>query len=242
MEQDENATLLDMNSGMQDNIKGLRIATVIVFVVAICGIGLGVYGMIQNSQKDNQISDLKAQIEDLMGSEGDETTGEDGADVVRADSVITPKNYGFTADNFTAYYEGAVMSKRTEFFGAEFSLFSDGSVYMSIQGDNCKYFDDACIDGSYKREITPLIPGRVVDFSLKTYGNAGEGFAFFVLEDGTVASLSESRAVRYEQATIVDGSKNIFRLFGGGFAQDTSGRIYNISLVNYALEKFEMIP
>lgn len=42
---------------------GLKIATTIACVVAVCGIGFGVYGMMQSSQKDNQISDLKIQLD-----------------------------------------------------------------------------------------------------------------------------------------------------------------------------------
>lgn len=46
----------------QKSGNGLKIATVIACIAAICGIGFGVYGMVQSSQKDNQISDLKVQI------------------------------------------------------------------------------------------------------------------------------------------------------------------------------------
>lgn len=47
---------------------GLKIATAIACVVAVCGIGFGVYGMMQSSQKDSQISDLKVQIENRDGT------------------------------------------------------------------------------------------------------------------------------------------------------------------------------
>ena len=46
----------------QKSGNGLKIATAIACVVAVCGIGFGVYGMMQSAQKDNQISDLKVQI------------------------------------------------------------------------------------------------------------------------------------------------------------------------------------
>ena len=48
---------------------GLKIATAIACVVAVCGIGFGVYGMIQSSRKDNQISDLKAQVSEQFVSD-----------------------------------------------------------------------------------------------------------------------------------------------------------------------------
>lgn len=210
----------------QKSGNGLKIATVIACVVAVCGIGFGVYGMIQGSDKDKQISDLKVQIENTNKE-------------IITDSVITPKSYGFMADNFATHFEDAMISKRTENFGAEFSLVSDGSVFITVLRDDCRYFENACNDGYYRSEITSLIPGRVVDFSINTYGNEGDGFAFFLLDDGTVASLSEFSAVKNEKATIVDGSKDIFRLFGG-FAQDTSGKIYQISPVDYTLDQFKI--
>ena len=49
----------------QKSGKGLIIATAIACVVAVCGIGFGVYGMIQSSQKDSQISEKDNQISDL---------------------------------------------------------------------------------------------------------------------------------------------------------------------------------
>ena len=43
----------------QKSGNGLKIATVIACIMAVCGIGFGAYGMMQSSQKDSQISDLK---------------------------------------------------------------------------------------------------------------------------------------------------------------------------------------
>jgi len=43
---------------------GLKIVTAIACIVAVCGIGFGVYGMMQSGQKDDQIADLKVQIEE----------------------------------------------------------------------------------------------------------------------------------------------------------------------------------
>ena len=63
MEQDVTATMPVMDSGVQNNGKGWKIATVIASVVAVCGIGFGIYGIVQGSQKDSQIANLKVQIE-----------------------------------------------------------------------------------------------------------------------------------------------------------------------------------
>lgn len=42
-----------------------KITTIVATVIAICGIGFGIYSVIQSSQKDTQISDLKSQISEL---------------------------------------------------------------------------------------------------------------------------------------------------------------------------------
>lgn len=52
-----------VNNDNRQNI--LKITTIIAAVIAICGIGFGVYGIIQSSQKDTQISDLKSQVSEL---------------------------------------------------------------------------------------------------------------------------------------------------------------------------------
>ena len=45
MEQDTTATMSTMDSSKQKGGKGWKITTAIASVVAVCGIGFGVYGM-----------------------------------------------------------------------------------------------------------------------------------------------------------------------------------------------------
>ena len=49
----------------QKNGNGLKIATAIACIAAVCGIGFGVFGMMQSFQKDNRVSDLEVQIKNL---------------------------------------------------------------------------------------------------------------------------------------------------------------------------------
>jgi hypothetical protein len=234
---DIGAPVVPVVENKQKSGNGLKIATAITCVVAVCGIGFGVYGMMQSSQKDNQISDLRTQIQ---GSDNNgDVIVDDETTTITTTSIVTPKSYGFMATNFATHFEDAIISEHTDNFGAEFSLISDGSVYLTIKGDSCKYFGNTCQENYYRNEITSLIPGRVIDISVNTYGNEGDGWAFFVLDDGTVASLGEFEASKNEQAKIVDGSKDIFRLMGG-YAQNTSGKIYNISPVDSTLKQFRI--
>lgn len=64
---EQNAEISTPITPMSDNNKsssknGLKITTAIACIIAVCGVGFGIYGMIQSSQKDNQISDLKIEI------------------------------------------------------------------------------------------------------------------------------------------------------------------------------------
>ncbi|MBQ7201810.1 hypothetical protein IJS18_00245 [Candidatus Saccharibacteria bacterium] len=64
---DASAPVTPVVENKQKGGNGLKIATAIACIAAVCGIGFGVYGMIQSTQKDSQISDLKNQIESLNG-------------------------------------------------------------------------------------------------------------------------------------------------------------------------------
>ncbi len=52
----------NINNIDQRNEKGWKIATVVVSIIAVCAVGLAIYGLIRNLQKDTQISDLETQI------------------------------------------------------------------------------------------------------------------------------------------------------------------------------------
>jgi len=56
---EQNASVAPVADNKQKSGNGLKIVTAIACVVAVCGIGFGVYGMMQVSNKDSQISNLK---------------------------------------------------------------------------------------------------------------------------------------------------------------------------------------
>ncbi|MBR2709552.1 hypothetical protein IKE72_00530 [Candidatus Saccharibacteria bacterium] len=66
MEQDTKQDIITntMTDKTKKNNRGLIVGMSICAILAIGGIGFGTYGMIQSTQKDNQISDLKVQVED----------------------------------------------------------------------------------------------------------------------------------------------------------------------------------
>ena len=94
---DAGAPVMPTIDNKQKNGNGLKITTAITCVVAVCGIGFGVYGMMQSSQKDSQISDLKVQIKEDDGTITTietpeiETTTNSETTVIITDDVISEK-------------------------------------------------------------------------------------------------------------------------------------------------------
>lgn len=104
---DAGAPVAPVAENKQKSGNGLKIATVIACIVAVCGIGFGVYGMMQSSQKDNQISDLKVQIENRDGAITELET--EKIQINNSDNTITisdtdaslPQNIRFINDNLS---------------------------------------------------------------------------------------------------------------------------------------------
>ncbi len=95
---DANTPITPVVDNKQKSGNGLKIATAIACAVAICGIGFGVYGMMQSSQKDSQISDLKVQIKEKDGTitaieaPEIETVTDDSTTITITDPVISKEN------------------------------------------------------------------------------------------------------------------------------------------------------
>lgn len=72
MEQDMTTVAPVVKNDKQGDGKGWKIVTVIASVVAVCGIGFGVYGVVQSLQKDNQIADLETKLEEYENEDIDQ--------------------------------------------------------------------------------------------------------------------------------------------------------------------------
>lgn len=120
----------------QKSGNGLKIATAIACVVAVCGIGFGVYGMIQSSQKDNQISNLKVQVEDFNGkittleTEKIETTDEEGTTVTITDTAKVSGGPYIENGYFYVPYWGVKFKLSDELTSYGFSVDQDSQGYQ----------------------------------------------------------------------------------------------------------------
>ena len=65
---DTGASIAPVVDNKQKSGNVLKIVTAIACIVAVCGIGFGVHGIVQSTQKDGQISDLKVQIKEDDGT------------------------------------------------------------------------------------------------------------------------------------------------------------------------------
>ncbi len=120
----------------QKSGNGLKIATAVACIVAACGIGFGVYGMIRSAQKDGQISNLKVQIKE---DDGTITT-------IEAPEIETTTNNGTTVTiTDTAKVSGGPYIENGYFYvpkwGVKYKLSDDLTNYgyavdQENQGDS----------------------------------------------------------------------------------------------------------
>ena len=82
----------------QKSGNGLKIATAIACVVAACGIGFGVYGIMQSSQKDNQISNPETQL-DINIDESTTINQDDESDSINYDNLFVVNQMGIGIKN-----------------------------------------------------------------------------------------------------------------------------------------------
>lgn len=84
---DANTPIPPVADNKQKSGNGSKIATAIACIVAACGIGFGVYGMIQSSQKDSQISDLKNQINNAASTDDTNQPADNNSFELFSDSI-----------------------------------------------------------------------------------------------------------------------------------------------------------
>ncbi len=83
--------------GIQDtDSKGLKITTIVMSIIALCGIGFGIYGMIQ---KNSSIADLKVQIKNEDGTTTTIETPKIETTTVNGDTTVTITDSNVTTEN-----------------------------------------------------------------------------------------------------------------------------------------------
>ena len=132
----------------QKNGNGLKIATAIACIVAACGFGFGVYGMVQNSQKDSEIAKLKGEnsTQNTVDQDDNTDTNVDGnaISVTEAEKILA--KYIGEGNSTMAYGLNASYNTFTSDFNGQQEAFL---TYSSI-GDNEKE-TVSCVEERYEK-------------------------------------------------------------------------------------------
>lgn len=184
----------------QKSGNGLKIATVVAYIMAVCGIGFGAYGMMQSSQKDSQISDLKVQIKD---SNDKIATLE-----ANLDEGVNGGGYQVFSNNLAKNYTATIF----------------GYYYHDTGSDSVKRTVTAQVDNSHLT-ITDVDNGSAIiaeaDDIISAYfiglGNGGVPYFYLIKKDGGIAriNISENGPRVIEN---IDGYEKIVSIFGCGDA------------------------
>lgn len=116
----------------QKSGNSLKITTTIACVVAVCGIGFGVYGMLQSFNKDGQISDLKAQV-----VKKDETITNLEAEIANKETAIIDVDSDDEIKLSDTEAQTLIESKRQEL---GYDTWTTGVAKVTKKGDDNYYW------------------------------------------------------------------------------------------------------
>ena len=223
--------ILQPQGGSKEYRKTMKIALVITSILALSGVGLNIWqylnGNIQRDKINSEINALKKENNDLKNNKDKTNT-----------SVEKDIKYVFSADNATGLNKSQNMTvSSATSVNIKYLLGLDGSVKTQYQWVDWESADMK----NKKREgdnLTSKINGRVVDIAAGHIGNSAWGEVFFLLDDGTVAHMSEYDILSQKyNVKKITGAKDIVRVYGNlynldyaGFVQNSSGKIHPIVL------------
>lgn len=189
----------------QNGGNGLKIATAIACLVAVCGIGFGVYGVMQVSNRDSQISDLKIQIKDSNDKIAAlETMKSETTDDSDTTNMTVTDSYQIFSDNLAKNYSAGIFGYYYHYNGSG----NERKTVIARVKDAHLTITDA--DDSIIAEADDIISAYFVRL-----GNGGVPYFYFIKKDGGAAriDISENSARTIEN---LDGYEKIVSIFGCG--------------------------
>lgn len=176
---------------------GLKITTAITSILAICGIGFGIYGITRNNSTTETKSDFKVEIVDEDGQKSTVesekiTVAEDGKTITISDTPATKANAIIAADDNTNYSlkASASASSNGSSYNVELSV-SNGEVtacaLRQYESGATRFVKNCQVPTGFSGKISQII-------------EAGEGQSYFqnmafVMEDGSVAYIKSQDLV-----------------------------------------------
>lgn len=137
------APIITTPSNLQQ-AKGLKIGIIITSVLAVCGIGVGVYGSIQSSQKDKQISNLKVQIKENDGTVTTPEASEVTTTTAEGETVVTVVDSARPSADELAHYIyiaqwGIKIALPSSLSGISYRYYTmSGYTTLEISGTSCR--------------------------------------------------------------------------------------------------------
>lgn len=145
MEQDATVTMPITDSGKQKDGKGWKIITAIACIVAVCGIGFGVYGMIDansiKTAKDIEINNLTDQIDNLntkideleskVDTQQNNSSQENQADEKQDNPIVDDENLTPGIENGAFVFKnsgGAIVMQDNEIKDVSYIIACDGNA------------------------------------------------------------------------------------------------------------------
>ncbi|MBP5513113.1 hypothetical protein J6X73_03080 [Candidatus Saccharibacteria bacterium] len=156
-----------VENNKQNGGNGLKIAIAIACIVAVCGMGFGAYGVMQVSDKDNQISNLKTQIEKLEAVEKNE-----GPTITDID--IDESNDG---ESFSANILTNIKNLGDSTYGFKSINSGNGTVYAYINSNG---------DLILEKDKKYTVASNVIFADFLWEGNGGAPSLYFVKDNGSV--------------------------------------------------------
>ena len=183
----------------QKSGNGLKIATAIACIVAVCGIGFGVYGMMQSSQKDSQISDLKTQVD--FNKERNASDIDEGLLIT---TTIAPEaksqNPIFPATTSEGDYVQTYTITKS-FHIHDYDTSKNYSLRFGLRDGNivgCElYFEESSVKSVLQHECNISgISGKIYKVGYLAHGQMGNPPIVLVMQDGTVRYFQSDDALK----------------------------------------------
>lgn len=181
MEQNQQSAPIMIDAAPK-NGNGLKIATVVASIVALCGIGFGVYGMMKASEKKDTNPVIEVQVKNSDGT----ITSVESPEIQTVNNKTTVTISPVTTEEGTSFSDNILSSIKSLDEGTTFGFKS-----LSWGGTSYAYIDtlgNLIYDKSGNKYT---VASDVVYADFLWYGNGGSPSLYFVRDDGTVGVVKE---------------------------------------------------
>ena len=183
----------------KNNGNGLKIATAIACIVAFCGIGFGVYGMMQGLNKDSRISDLENQIKELSAVKPDSNEEEEGSEP----NLVGVSSFESFSNNLINKIKA--LDDTVQFYKQETKILDWSEKQFRAKID--KDANLVLTWNNYNNE--EVLAENVIDFEFVVFGNGGgDTYLYFINQDGSVSKTEDLQNVEENAPAITNNIGN----------------------------------